>query len=139
LQTNRVQKFFKTIGKKSKTDFFSIFVYHVFGRFSVRGVQKHDKKSREKNDQLCYFFGLRGTNQPRRGPSGQTRSLLVVGQRIFPAAANGIQRRQTRAGMPKKQFPASKKEKRGEVGISGVYRLLLSFMGRTAFAGCIRI
>jgi hypothetical protein len=36
------------------------------------------------------------------------------GQRIFPAAANGVQRRQTRAGMPKKQFPASKNKKRGE-------------------------
>jgi hypothetical protein len=36
LQKNRVEK--------SKTDFFSILFYHVFGRFSVRGVQKHDKK-----------------------------------------------------------------------------------------------
>jgi hypothetical protein len=34
--------------KKSKTAFFSIVVYHVFGRFSVRGVQKHDKKSQKK-------------------------------------------------------------------------------------------
>jgi hypothetical protein len=39
---------------------------HVFGRFSVRGVQKHDKKSRILLDQPWYFFGLRGTNQPRR-------------------------------------------------------------------------
>jgi hypothetical protein len=32
-----------------KTDFFSIFFNHVFGRFSVRGVQKHDKKISTKN------------------------------------------------------------------------------------------
>jgi hypothetical protein len=40
--------FQKKSTKKSKTDFFSIFFYHVFGRFSVRGVQKHDKKISEK-------------------------------------------------------------------------------------------
>jgi hypothetical protein len=40
------------------------------------------------------------------------------GQRIFPAAANGVQRRQTRAGVPKKQFPASKKKKEGESAFS---------------------
>jgi hypothetical protein len=28
---------------------FSFFFYHVFGRFSVRGVQKHDKKISKKN------------------------------------------------------------------------------------------
>jgi hypothetical protein len=46
---NRVEKFLKKIDKKSKTDFLSIFFRHVFGRFSVRGVQKHDKKSHKKN------------------------------------------------------------------------------------------
>jgi hypothetical protein len=56
--------------KKSKTDFFSILFNHVFGRFSVRGVQKHDKKFRgKKSDQSWYFFGPQGTNQPRQGPS----------------------------------------------------------------------
>ena len=35
--------------KQSQTDFFSILFYHVFGRFSVRGVQKHDKKISGKN------------------------------------------------------------------------------------------
>jgi hypothetical protein len=61
--------FYKKSTKKSQTDFFSIFFYHVFGRFSVRGVQKHEKKISKKSDQPRYFFGLRGTNQPRRGPS----------------------------------------------------------------------
>jgi hypothetical protein len=42
------KSFSKKSTKKSKTDFFLIFFYHVFGRFSVRGVQKHDKKSRKK-------------------------------------------------------------------------------------------
>jgi hypothetical protein len=41
--------FTKKSTKKSQTDFFSIFFYHVFGRFSVRGVQKHDKKISGKN------------------------------------------------------------------------------------------
>jgi hypothetical protein len=43
------QSFSKKSTKKSKTDFFSIFFYHVFGRFSVRGVQKHEKKISKKN------------------------------------------------------------------------------------------
>jgi hypothetical protein len=47
------------------------------------------------------------------------------GQRIFPAAANGVQRKQTRVGVPKNQFPVSKKKKRGRVGIFGIYRILL--------------
>jgi hypothetical protein len=70
-----VQKHYKNVLQtkrftKIQTDFFSIFVYHVFGRFSVRGVQKHDKKNLEtKSDQPRYFFGPRGTNQPRQGPS----------------------------------------------------------------------
>jgi hypothetical protein len=62
--------FTKKSTKQSQTDCFSIFFYHVFGRFSVRGDQKHDKKiSQKKSDQPWYCFGLRGTNQPRRGPS----------------------------------------------------------------------
>jgi hypothetical protein len=36
--------FYKKFDQKSKTDFFSIFFNHVFGRFSMRGFQKHDKK-----------------------------------------------------------------------------------------------
>jgi hypothetical protein len=42
------KSFHKKIEKKSKPDFFSVLFYHVFGRFSVRGVQKHDKKSHQK-------------------------------------------------------------------------------------------
>ena len=42
------KQIYKKFDQKSKTDFFSIFFYHVFGRFSVRGVQKHDKKHIEK-------------------------------------------------------------------------------------------
>jgi hypothetical protein len=40
------RKVFKKIDKKTQNRLFLDFVYHVFGRFSVRGVQKHDKKSR---------------------------------------------------------------------------------------------
>jgi hypothetical protein len=43
------KSFSKKSTKKPKTDFFSILFYHVFGRFSVRGVQKHDKQISKKN------------------------------------------------------------------------------------------
>jgi hypothetical protein len=46
------------------------------------------------------------------------------GQRIFPAAANA-DKRGPECQVPKKQFPASKKKKRGRVGIFGFYRVLL--------------
>jgi hypothetical protein len=59
----------KKIDKKIQNRFFLDFFNHVFGRFSVRGVKKHDKKSGKKSDQPWYFFGPRGTNQPRQGPS----------------------------------------------------------------------
>jgi hypothetical protein len=45
---DRVEKFYKKIDKKSKTDCFSKFCYHVFGRFSVTGDLKRDKKSHKK-------------------------------------------------------------------------------------------
>jgi hypothetical protein len=63
------KSFCKTIDKKSKTHFFLDLFYRVLGRFSVRGVKKHDKKSQIIFDQPWYFFGLRGTNQPPQGPS----------------------------------------------------------------------
>jgi hypothetical protein len=43
------KSFYKKFDQKSKTDFFSICFYHVFGRFSARGVQKNDKNNLEKN------------------------------------------------------------------------------------------
>jgi hypothetical protein len=60
--------FSKTIKKISQTDFFSICFYHVFGRFSVREFKNTTKNLGKKSDQPWYFFGLRGTNHPRRGP-----------------------------------------------------------------------
>jgi hypothetical protein len=39
---NRVERFLQKNRQKSKTHFFSICFYRVFGRFSVRAVQKHD-------------------------------------------------------------------------------------------------
>jgi hypothetical protein len=60
------KSFYKKFDQKSKTDFFSIFVYHVFGRFSVRGVQKHDTKISEKiNLTLVLFWPL--THPPTTG------------------------------------------------------------------------
>jgi hypothetical protein len=38
------KSFYQKIDKNPKTDVFSVLLYHVFGRFSVRRVEKHDKK-----------------------------------------------------------------------------------------------
>jgi hypothetical protein len=61
------KSFYKKIDKKSKTDFFSNFFYHVFGRFSARGVQKHHKKSRGGNLTLVLFWPL--THPPGHPPT----------------------------------------------------------------------
>jgi hypothetical protein len=45
---NVSKSFYKKFDQKSKTDFFSKTNYHVFGCFSMRGVQKHDKKMSKK-------------------------------------------------------------------------------------------
>jgi hypothetical protein len=61
-----VSNFFcKTIDQKSETDFFRFFVYHVFGRFSVRGVQKRHKKYRKIILTLVLFWSL--THPPTTG------------------------------------------------------------------------
>jgi hypothetical protein len=51
----------KSFYKKSTNRFFSRFFsrflcYHVFGRFSVRGVQKHHKKNIETTNPTVVFF-----------------------------------------------------------------------------------
>jgi hypothetical protein len=50
------KSFYKKIDQKSKTDFFLDLFYHVFGRFSVRGVQKHDKKYRTNKSDPSPFL-----------------------------------------------------------------------------------
>jgi hypothetical protein len=66
LQKSCVEKFFKKIDQKSKTDFFSNLFSHVFGRFSMRGAKKHDLKNVEKiNLTLVLFRTL--THQPITG------------------------------------------------------------------------
>jgi hypothetical protein len=60
------KSFYKKFDQKSKTDFFSKMFYHVFERFSMRGVQKHDKKNIEKiNPTLVLFRTL--THPPTTG------------------------------------------------------------------------
>jgi hypothetical protein len=59
------KSFYKKIDQKSKTDCFSNFFYHVFGRFSMRGVQKHDKKYQKINLTLVLFRTL--THPPTTG------------------------------------------------------------------------
>ena len=62
------KSFYKKFDQKSKTDFFSIFFYHVFGRFSIRGVQKHDKKYRKnKSDPSPFLASDPPTHHPPRG------------------------------------------------------------------------
>jgi hypothetical protein len=60
------RKGFKKKSTKSPKPIFSrIVFYHVFGRFSVRGVQKHDKKISKKNLTLVLFWPL--THPPTTG------------------------------------------------------------------------
>jgi hypothetical protein len=59
------KSFYKKFDQKSKTDFFSNFIYHVFGRFSMRGVQKHEKKNLKRNLTLVLFRTL--THPPTTG------------------------------------------------------------------------
>jgi hypothetical protein len=71
LQKNRVEECLQKNRQKNPNRYFSIFLITCLGvsRFSVRGVKRHDKQIGENPDQPWYFFGLRGTNQPRQGPS----------------------------------------------------------------------
>jgi hypothetical protein len=55
--------------KNPKTDFFSIFVYHVFWRFSVRGVPDKNTTQKyigEKNNLTLVLFGPL-THRPTTG------------------------------------------------------------------------
>jgi hypothetical protein len=51
------KSFYKKFDQKSKTDFFSKSFYHVFGRFWLRGGQKHDEKYIEKINPTLVLFG----------------------------------------------------------------------------------
>jgi hypothetical protein len=46
--------------------------YHVFGRFSVRGVQKHENKSGTKSDQ-----------PPRNQPTTSGSAILFCEGRLY--------------------------------------------------------
>jgi hypothetical protein len=65
--------------KNPKPIFVRFFKILGVSSFSVRGVQKHDKKIRGKSDQPWCFFGRRGTNQPRQGPSCFFECPLALG------------------------------------------------------------
>jgi hypothetical protein len=59
------KSFYKKFDQKSKTDFFSIFFDHVFGRFSMRGVQNTIKNIEQINLTLVLFRTL--THPPTPG------------------------------------------------------------------------
>jgi hypothetical protein len=46
-KNNRVEKFLQKVRPKIPNRLFLDFFSHVFGRFSMRGVKKHDKKDRK--------------------------------------------------------------------------------------------
>jgi hypothetical protein len=54
---HRVEKLFTKIRPKIQNRFFLDFFNHVFGRFSVRGVRKHDKKYQQnKSDPIPFSY-----------------------------------------------------------------------------------
>jgi hypothetical protein len=75
LQKTSCRKVFTKNSTKNPRPIFPRFFYHVFGRFSVRGVQKHDKKYRKnKSDPTTgvtdFFFA-----GPLAVPGGARRTL----------------------------------------------------------------
>jgi hypothetical protein len=77
------KSFYKKFDQKSKTDFFRYSLYHVFGRFSVRGVQKCDKNkkiSKNKSDPSPFLYPYPPTHHVAH--HGGHRFLLVAGQSL---------------------------------------------------------
>ena len=93
------KSFYKKNEQKNPKPYFSRFFFITFlgvSRFSVRGVQKHEKKLEKKlekkSDQLTspgtrVLFWLRGTNQPRQAPRSVVRGPWSVVRR--PSAVGG--------------------------------------------------
>jgi hypothetical protein len=62
-------KYFTKKSEKNPKPIVSRLFLSRFWAFLGEGVKQQDKKYRKKSDQPWYFLGLRGTNQPRQGPS----------------------------------------------------------------------
>jgi hypothetical protein len=89
------QSFYRKFDQKSKTDFFSDLFSHILGRFSIRLLQKHDKKYRKKSDPSLFSHsglpttGALGFFSPGRTlhcakSQGKTRSWSwVAGPQFF--------------------------------------------------------
>jgi hypothetical protein len=68
LQKTSCQKVLtKNSTKNPKNEIFSIFFNHVFGRFSVRGVQKHDKNNIKKINLTPSLFSFSYSDPPTTG------------------------------------------------------------------------
>jgi hypothetical protein len=78
------QPFSTQFDQKSKPDIFSIFVYHVFARVSVRGVQKHDKKyQKNKSDPIAFSYSEPPTQH------GDHRLFVFAGPLHNPFGSRG--------------------------------------------------
>jgi hypothetical protein len=64
---NRVEKFLQKNRQKIQNPFFLDLFYRVFGRFSVRAVQKHDKKISHKKltNPGTFLASEEPTNHPK--------------------------------------------------------------------------
>jgi hypothetical protein len=85
LQKNRVEKFFKKIQNRLFLDLFLSRFWAFLGEGSSKTRQKNLEN---KPDQPWYFFGPRGTNQPRQGPS--LFFLVPLGLRLRPGGGDII-------------------------------------------------
>jgi hypothetical protein len=80
-QKNRVETNLQKIRPKVQNRLFLDFFYHVFGRFSVRGVHKHDKITTTKiNLTLILFWPL--THPPTTGVT----DFCFIGGPLIPGA-----------------------------------------------------
>jgi hypothetical protein len=98
------KSFYKKIDKNPKLFFLD---------FSVRGVQKHDKNLTQKSDQPWYFFGLRGTNQPRR------RRSFCVGVPLAPTGCRPAARSPQSVGKQGNDLPPRRPPSLGQGAVVG--------------------
>jgi hypothetical protein len=107
LQKNRAEKFLQKDRQKSKTDFLSIFVYHVFGRLSVRRVQKQQKNTEKNKSDPGVFM----TSDPPTHHGGDRIFFLggpVAGTSHLPGGLKMTRNKQQ--NRPANRLPTSKLE-----------------------------
>jgi hypothetical protein len=87
LQKKSCRKCFTKNSTKNPKPTFSRFIfYHVFGRFSMRGVQKHDKKYQQQKNLTLVLFRT-PTHPPTTGVPGKKK---IAGPLLWPCRLQAL-------------------------------------------------